>query len=124
MFCQYEINLQIKIAPNALSDPQSFFHKYVQTLLLKYSYKLEGIPLCYDIKGVSSLGDIHGDCPYIFCVGIIELLVYKIKIGDTVFVEDNMILGNFECDVNGQVEIEDIKEKKGVIKFIGKEVNT
>lgn len=122
MFSVYTIKLQIKLEPKALADPQPHFHNYVQSLLLKYSNKLQGIPLSYDIKGVSQLGDIYNDCPFIFCNCLIDFVVFQIKIGDVVYVSDNMILGNFECDKNGVVEIESIVDTNGVVKFFGKEV--
>ncbi|KAM0676187.1 hypothetical protein GVAV_000150 [Gurleya vavrai] len=117
MFSLMQLKIQIQIPPFALKDPQSYFHVFLQSFLLKYSHKLQGIPVSYEILGMSTRGELFNDCPFVFCPCLVDFVVYNIKNGDVVNVNNDFILGIFNCKGDGKMMIVNIYEENRMVKF-------
>lgn len=79
-----KIKLQIstKISPKNFNNPEIEINKLLSLYLFKYTYKLLGIPLCYQIVGIYPIGNLILDNSCVFLTTVVEYDVLKIKIGD------------------------------------------
>ncbi|EJW04641.1 hypothetical protein EDEG_01168 [Edhazardia aedis USNM 41457] len=126
-----ELQIEAKIHPKHLNDPMPQIELYLQSLLLKYSQAINGIPLTYKIQKISKNLNIYDGCPFLFAQTDVSFLILTVAKGDTIHVSNNLYCGNFlvENDTNtlytGLLKITEISNypKTGLVKICGEKVD-
>lgn len=109
-----KIKIECRIPPKGLSDIPTHINLYLNELLFKYSSKVNGIVLSYNVVGVSNKNRIYSDCPYVFIECLVDFLIFKT---DIVYVNDGMVLNTFafENEENGYFKVTGIENVDGIV---------
>lgn len=103
------LNVLIEVQPNYMENTEEGVHNYFKKYILKYSEKLNGILLTYEILGVDKIFEISHFNGSLIVKSNIEVLVLNIRKGGKVKLYDNMVLGVFKTDIEADfINIEDI----------------
>lgn len=112
----HKVKLQIstKISPINFNNPEIEINKQLSSYLFKYTHKLAGIPLCYQIIGIYPIGNIILDNCGVFLTTVVEYDVLKFKIGDFLMLDNGYFFKLFNVvvsdDINftGRIKVIDI----------------
>lgn len=107
-----KLQISTKISPVNFNNPEIEINKQLSSMLFKYSYKLLGIPLCYQIVGIYPVGNLILDNCCVFLTTVVEYDVLKIKVGDFITVNEGSYFKIFS------VVIGDDRNYTGRIKVI------
>lgn len=99
-----KIATPVEINPSLLSDPEKAINRKITSYLLKYSQKMEGIPLAFKVGGVTPTGMISPDSGGVLITTLIEYIVLKISPGSSITSIGGMVLGVFYVEVDGNEE--------------------
>lgn len=99
-FVRTQIEIHLSIAPKSLQEPSECIFEHLSRLLLKYSRTLAGIPLSFQVGGITPYGRILDDGS-IYINTLTEWVVVKIAPGDRIDATDGMYMLTFPCEVDG-----------------------
>lgn len=103
--------IQTRIPCSAISTPQPYIVQYLDTLLLKYTFSCNGIPISFELIGIAHKNIIYRDSPFMFIDCIVDFLIYEIKVGSIIDVRDGLLLGIFYCEYenySGRLKVTEI----------------
>lgn len=101
MLKKIQVHISVKILPKYLNDPELAITKKLEKYLFKYSYRLGGLPVCFELLGVHPVGKIICDNESVFLTTSVDFYVFTFGISDVIDSEQGISLGVIYTNVNG-----------------------
>ncbi|KAF9762066.1 DNA-directed RNA polymerase I subunit RPA43 [Nosema granulosis] len=101
MLKKIRVHISVRVLPRYLNDPELAVTRKLEKYLFKYSYKLGGLPVCFDLIGVYPIGNIICDNDSVFLTTSVDFYVFSFAISNVLESEKGITFGIIYTNVNG-----------------------
>lgn len=101
MLKKIRVHISVKVIPRYLNDPELAVTRKLEKYLFKYSYKLGGIPVCFNLIGVYPIGKIICDNDSVLLTTSVDFYVFTFKVLDILESNKGIAFGIIYTNVNG-----------------------
>lgn len=110
--------IECNIPYNALHNLTQAILDHLDSYLLRFSYKLQGVLVSYEVEQYSQKNKIYPDSPFLFIDCIVSVLIFRVDI--PVYAENGSVFGLLTCldKHTGHILIKDVDENNIITKYI------
>lgn len=101
-FKSVSVKMLLKIEAAYAEDIDKGVHRYMDSFLMKYSTRLNGILVSYIVSAISNRGMLVNGSPDVVLLADIELLVLEVLVNSKFSAANGLALGTFRSRVDGE----------------------